>query len=370
MARKLGLNLYKRGHAYDGYTLFAPQAGTNIFLIDMRGDVVHRWELPYRPADYGYLLESGNLLVGVRTGHGPVDFGGRGGLLLEMDWEANIVWSYEEPTLHHDFCRMENGNTMLVGWELVPTDLARRVRGGVAGTEHSQGMWSDYFREVTAQGEIVWEWHCHEHLDPEVDTICFLCSRNEWTHTNACEVLDDGNILTSFRRLDTVAIIDKQSGRLQWKWGRGDLGHQHDPTPLKNGNILIFDNSMHCARHSGSPGSRVVEVNPRTNRIEWSYETRPPWDFFSGHISGAQRLPNGNTLVCEGVQGRLFEVTREKELVWEYVNPFFADDERGTVNMVFRAYRYGPDFPGFKNKELDAKRHAWFNRLDDDSSAF
>lgn len=52
MARKLGLNLYKRGHAYDGYTLFAPQAGTSIFLIDMRGRVVHRWKLPHRPADY------------------------------------------------------------------------------------------------------------------------------------------------------------------------------------------------------------------------------------------------------------------------------------------------------------------------------
>jgi len=237
------------------------------------------------------------------------------------------------------------------------------VRGGVAGTAHSHGMWSDYFREVNPQGKIVWEWHCHEHLDSEVDAICFLCSRNEWTHTNACEVLADGNILTSFRRLDTVAIIDKQSGRFQWKWGRGELGHQHNPSPLGNGNVLIFDNSMHCARHSGSPGSRVVEVNSTTNRIEWSYETRPPWDFFSGHISGAQRLANGNTLVCEGVQGRLFEVTREKEVVWEYVNPFFADDERGRVNMVFRAYRYGPDFPGFKNKEFDAKRYAWLNHV-------
>ncbi|MEX0805400.1 MAG: hypothetical protein WD688_19090 [Candidatus Binatia bacterium] len=97
----------------------------------------NRWQLPHRPADYGYLLENGNLLVGVRTGQSPVDFGRRGGLLLEMDWEGNIVWSYEEPTLHPDFCRMANGNTMVVGWELVPADLARRVRGGLASTKHS-----------------------------------------------------------------------------------------------------------------------------------------------------------------------------------------------------------------------------------------
>jgi hypothetical protein len=95
MTQNLGLNAYGRGQAYAGYTLFAPQAGTNVFLIDMRGDGVHRWKLPDRPADYGYLLESGNLLVGVRTGKSPVDFGGRGGQLFELNWDGEIMWSYE-----------------------------------------------------------------------------------------------------------------------------------------------------------------------------------------------------------------------------------------------------------------------------------
>ena len=60
----------------------------------------------------------------------------------------------------------------------------------------------------------------------------------------------------------------------------------------------------------------------------------------SAHASNAQRLPNGNTLICEGDFGRLFEVTAESELVWEYVNPYFNEGPNGLNNRVFRAYRY------------------------------
>jgi hypothetical protein len=108
----------------------------------------------------------------------------------------------------------------------------------------------------------------------------------------------------------------------------------------------------------------VLEVQPTTNTIVWSYETKPGWRFFSSFISGAQRLPNGNTLVCEGMTGRLFEVTFMGEVVWEYVNPFFSDDERfGRNNVVFRAYRYAPDFPGLRGKTWRPEAYAWMNHL-------
>jgi len=72
--------------------------------------------------------------------------------------------------------------------------------------------------------------------------ICPLDRRHEWTHANTCAVLPDGNVLTSFRLLSTVAIIDRHSGAFVWKWGREELGHQHDPHLLPNGNVLLFDN--------------------------------------------------------------------------------------------------------------------------------
>jgi hypothetical protein len=361
--QRTGLTLYKPEKAYHGYTLFSPTEGTDAYLIDMKGNIVHRWRLQYRPGDYGYLLDNGNLLVSGRTDKGPVTFGGRSGVVMELDWEGNKVWEYVENSLHHDHCRLDNGNTMVLGWEAVPQEVAGRVRGGILDSGTERTLWSDYFKEISPAGQTVWEWHAYQNLDPELDAICPIHHRDEWTHTNTCEVLPDGNILTSFRILDTVGIIDKSSGKFTWKWGRGELGHQHDPNLLDNGNILIFDNGWHTVT-APSPGSRVIEVNHQTNQIEWEYKTQPPWLFFSSFISGAQRQPNGNTLICEGMTGRLFEVTREGEVVWEYVNPFYGQDERfGYVNRVFRTYRYGPDFPGFQGKDLDPGRHSWLNRL-------
>jgi hypothetical protein len=69
------------------------------------------------------------------------------------------------------------------------------------------------------------------------------------------------------------------------------------------------------------------------------------FEFFSPYISGAQRLANGNTLICEGVHGRIFEVTGAGEVVWEYVNPHFFEGpgRPGLTNAVFRAFRYTPE---------------------------
>jgi hypothetical protein len=83
-------------------------------------------------------------------------------------------------------------------------------------------------------------------------------------------------------------------------------------------------------------------------------------NFNSSFISGCQRLPNGNTLICNGSVGRFFEVTREKERVWEYVSPFYFKFTPPSVldwnNTVFRCHRYAPDYPGLKGKTLDPER--------------
>mgnify|MGYP003310253231 FL=1 len=144
--KKLGLNLHKPEKAYQGYTLISPMEGTNTYLMDMQGRIVHRWDLPYRPGDYGYLLDNGHLLIAGRTEKGPVTIGGRSGIILELNWSGELVWEYEDPTLHHDFCRMSNGNTMVMGWELVPSEITAMVKGGQPGTEPPEGLWCDYIR--------------------------------------------------------------------------------------------------------------------------------------------------------------------------------------------------------------------------------
>ena len=106
--------------------------------------------------------------------------------------------------------------------------------------------------------------------------------------------------------------------------------------------FLLFDNGPHRLDHS-MPFSRVIEVELATKQIVWKYQERREYEFFSPRQSNAQRLPNGNTLICESDFGRLFEVTPEGELVWEYVNPYFNEGPNGLNNRVFRAYRYSAE---------------------------
>jgi hypothetical protein len=94
----------------------------------------------------------------------------------------------------------------------------------------------------------------------------------------------------------------------------------------------------------------VIEFNPKTLEIVWQYELRDPGPgerkFFSWYISGAQRLLNGNTLITEGSTGRVFEVTRSGDIVWEYISPFEADSGPFVFfgRSIYRAYRVPPDW--------------------------
>jgi len=81
----------------------------------------------------------------------------------------------------------------------------------------------------------------------------------------------------------------------------------------------------------------VIEINPATREVVWSYEETPSLALFSPIMSNAQRLWNGNTMITEGISGRLFEVTPEGEVVWEYVNPTSVGRQRGISRMPYVA---------------------------------
>lgn len=375
-----GVTHYVPSGAYNGYTLFAPLFGKDIWLIDMRGRFVHHWKTePYGP-QFARFLPNGNLLyAGFKSGgimgpglaylEGEKDYKqseeNRGACLIEVDWDNNLVWKYEAPQFNHDFYRMKNGNTMYIKYIALPDGIKNKVKGGIPGTEQNGIMWDDALNEVTPEGKVVWEWLPYEHLDPEIDIICPLGYRGEWTHINTCTVLPDGNILSSSRQLNTIFIIDKATGNIIWRWGREELGHQHEPTMLDNGNILVFDNGVHrFFSQSLDYYSRILEVNPATNEIEWEYKDDPPSEFYNMCMGGSQRLPNGNTLICETCEGRIFEVTYDKEIVWEYVSPFYGPFVTfGQCNQIYRAYRYGLDYEGLKGKNLDPNNYKWINGI-------
>lgn len=341
-----GLRACDADRAFPGFTLFSPQAaGGKVYLIDLDGELVHTWQMPYPPGLYGYLTERGTYFYNGKTEGDPESFittrPWRGGVVLEADWNGRVLWELRHPDHHHDGIRLKNGNALLICLTRLPGDIAARVKGGRPGTEHHGEMYADYLVEMTLDGQSVWEWDSWEHLDPESDVITAVQDeRDEWTHANGLAEMPNGDLVVSFRQISTVIVIERRTGDIIWKLGAPPLSGQHAPVPLANGNLLLFDNGPHRLDHT-MPFSRVIEVELATKDIVWHYQEQRPYEFFSPRISNAQRLPNGNTLVCEGDFGRFFEVTLDGELVWEYVNPYFNESPRGLVNRVFRAYRYG-----------------------------
>ena len=346
---RTGLIAHDLERAQPGYTLFTPMFGDGtIYLVDMAGAVAHTWRLPYRPGLYGYLLDNGHLFYSGKVMRDLRRFEAwprfKAGAALEVDWSGKVVWEVTHPDHHHDARRLRNGNVILLCLRPVPEALHARIKGGLAGTEAGDRIYADYLLEVTTRGEIVWEWRSWEHLDFETEIITLQDRRDEWTHGNTVAELPDGNLVVSFRNISTVVIVDRRSGAIVWKLGSPPLAQQHDPRPLPNGHLLVFDNGPHRRDHP-APYSRVIEIDPRTSAIVWEYHDQSLFDFFSPYISGAQRLVNGNTLICEGCDGRIFEVTADGRVVWEYVNPhFFVEEGRpGLNNWVFRAFRYTPE---------------------------
>jgi len=165
------------------------------------------------------------------------------------------------------------------------------------------------------------------------------------------------NVIISSRQASFVAIIGRD-GKIVWRIGPdfteskelraiGQIIGQHHahiiPKGLPGaGNLLVFDNGG--ASGYGPTGanlfsrmnSRILEINPATLELVWSY-TDP--GLYSSNISGAQRLPNGNTLITEGARGRLLEVTKEGKVVWEY--KFTSGQAQSTV---YRGYRLPYDW--------------------------
>jgi len=154
-------------------------------------------------------------------------------------------------------------------------------------------------------------------------------------HTNSIEIIESdipglarkGDLLISIRQLNIIAILDHSTKQLIWTWGENDLRKQHHPSLLDNGNILIFDNLGANGR------SRIVELNPITEKIEWEYNSDK---FFSRTRGGNQRLPNGNTLVTESDTGNVFEITSDGKVVWEFWNPEMKGDKRAAIYRMMR----------------------------------
>ena len=316
------------------YTLYSGRYTEEAHLLDLDGEVVHSWTYPQDETwCYAELMAEGRLAVIIKEEEGQVP-----GEFFELDRDSNLERRIVIPA-HHDFVRLDDGNTILLCREYLLNE-----------TVYPEECQSDYIAQVTPDDEVRWEWHADEHAQ-ELAALVPMdlpSSERDWAHTNTVERLPDtplgqadsrfreGNLLFAMYYPDLIGIIDVDTLEVVWAWGPGEIDGPHMPTMLDNGHILIYDNGP-------SRGySRVVELDPATGELVWIYQADPPEDFYSSSRGSAQRLPGGNTFIAESNEGRLFEVTPDGEIVWEWLT---ADvRENGDVMPIYRAMRYTEEF--------------------------
>lgn len=338
-----GVTLLDRERASAGYNLYV--RGREIYLMDLEGRHAHTWSvadsvLPGsdRKCSHAQLLEDDRLLVLCA---------GRAILLLDRD--SNLVADIRGP-VHHDVGELEDGRLLILHAQEHRRYRGRRVNfDGLSLIAVDDGklkpVWSSFLhrRELSA-------YHAPTDLDvPPQEGEKLKSSGYDYYHVNSVQVLPDtelgrrdprfrkGNWLVCLRNVDLMVVLDAQDRSVTWSWGPGELELPHMPRMLDTGRILVFDNGSH-RRYS-----RVLEIDPETEQIVWQYQGDPPDSFFSKWRGGAQRLPNGNTLITETDKGRAFEVTPSGELVWEFWNPVIQDGKRA---RIYRLVRLSPERVG------------------------
>lgn len=339
----------------DGYTLFTTSHDDIARLIDMKGNIVHEWHVPYSaawpdhelvktpyPIDDSYfflrdfhLYPNGVLLL-MYSFAGATPWGAG---LLKVDIDGNIIWKFTE----HGY------NDLHVGNDGTIYALYHQIRfHGVKEAEQIKTpMLEDTIAVLSREGKLLDSISIIEAFqDTEFANFLPNIPAEEYgdpTHMNSVKVIEreitgiewakKGNLVISLRNPDTMAIIDPATKKVvhaAWLPFR----KQHDIDVLDNGNFLAFDNRGHI----GAGGySRVVEFLPDTLTPVWSYtgDEENPLETYEWGCQ--QRLANGNTLIVESEKGRVVEVTEDGQIAWEYYTDLRRD---GDIPVISAADRF------------------------------
>ncbi len=328
-----GHNLYCSGHA--------PEAR----LIAADGELLHRWHLPYAripdaPALDGRhqdcwrrvrLRDDGSLLA---------IYGGRG--MVAVNRDSRLLWHFPE-RVHHDLTLGPDGRVYTLTREqrLVPR------------LDSDQAVIDDFLVVLSPDGEPLERVSLLEALldSSWANLVLSIADRGgDLLHVNSLQLLDDsegerhpafaaGNLLLCARDLDLLLVLDPRRRRVVWA-REGPWHEPHDPRLLPSGRILLFDNLGASAATHGL-ASRLVELDPTTGKLTWTWTADPPNAFYSRFCGTATRLPGGNTLVSESGAGRAFELTPEGELAWVFVSPHRAGRRDELVAALFEVERIG-----------------------------
>ncbi|MBI3909358.1 MAG: aryl-sulfate sulfotransferase [Armatimonadetes bacterium] len=341
---------YRPGAYHPGLTLFNVSSVNKAFggkdagialAVDSAGQIVwFRYE-PYRFTDL-HLLPNGNVLFASHE------------VAYEATLDGRVVWRTPPGhRVHHDVTRLPNGNLLcLVYDERRVTFRGRR--------ETWQG---DAVEEITRAGRVIWRWSVFDYLPiNEMDEVSYRKWKRDqepydWTHCNAAHYDGRHNaIYLSVRNLSCILKIDRRTKKIVWRMGSGGnigqgfFSYQHAPQLLSNDHLLVYDNGnrrdgRNADEDAGNAFSRAIEIaltaaQPPAAKIVWEY--RLPYSQGQGEVD---RLSNGSSLIADGYNGRILEVSAEGQPVWELTLP----GGKPRDYIIYRSERVPGLYPQFGN---------------------
>jgi hypothetical protein len=356
----------KPERTFDGYTLYSTTRGSWAVLLNMNGTPVHHWAMPFSqggtrretsflpfPAHDDrvnwfrcHVFPNGDLLAIYHAiGDTPYGYG-----LVKLDKNSRLLWSYGG-NVHHDLDVDEDGRIYILTHHVVenPPAGVTAFRGSYladelvvlspTGTELERIPLVEAFRDSPFATTLNAINNPDPDEPPQPGGPAAPLLLGDITHANSVKVLGAshapafrqfkaGQVLISFRTMDTLAVVDVPSRKVVWASG-GPWRRQHDAEFLENGHLLIYDNL------GTAKGARVLEYNPLTERVDWSCGEEGTPQFTAPIYGTNQRLPNGNTLILEPSAARMFEVTVGKKTVWECVcRPLHANDRKDNLTLT------------------------------------
>ncbi len=351
---QIGVQVIDAERAQPGLNLVLSAHRTAAFLMDLEGTFLHRWELDPTTAGHGleelpddvvwpraHLYPNGDLLVVYQASADAET-----GALVKIDRDSNLLWARLD-AYHHDFWVAESGEIHVLNQRTVTRPWFRDtpVYDNLITVLDSDG---EPLREISILDAI----HGSD-LEPDL-----MANRDrshpDVLHANAVTVFTPGallaggpaaggDMLVSMWTLNALAVIDADDGALTWS-RTGSWRGQHKPEILADGRLLVFDN------HNPDGPSRVLEIEPATGDVVWECADRAGQTFFTRTSGSSQRLLNGNTLITVTEEARVFEVTRDGDVVWEWVSVFKHGEHEEYIAWLMEVLR------------LDDAQVAWLAR--------
>jgi len=335
-------------------------------VIDIEGTIIHKWDLNWFSIwpDATHLSDKrkpkekpGTHVHGmIILDNGDIVYNYEYLGLVRIDVCGNIVWRLPYNT-HHSIVKDDNNVLWIPG--------QRKHKKRIAGFPNFKPPFIEpTILKVSIEGKIIEEISVLELLkENDLNGLLYLTSKSnrntvvtgDVIHLNDVEPFPSsmeegffkhGDVMISLRNLNTIVLFNEKTHKVKYVY-TGKFVRQHDPDFIDGNTISIYDNN-NIANAKFEQQSRIL-IKSFANDTSYTYYTGTNENpFYNYWMGNHQWLPNGNLLINETMRGRVFEITPNGRVVWEYVNLV----EEGYVGITEEAERIPVKF----NKEFFAKK--------------